>query len=550
MSISNNLRDLNRLREILIVFFEEGLGHYVLKAKLWPHLPFRQKIQFPSPLSDTREIALHLRHAFERLGPTFVKLGQLLSVRPDLVPKEVSEELAKLQDQVPPFSFAEAQRVVQEDLGKPLAQLFKAFEETPLAAASMAQVHRAVLNSGKEVAVKIQRPGIKDRIDADLEILFHIAYSLEKHFPEARKFRIVEVVKEFALWTRRELNFEIEARSAQRLREELKGNKHVLVPKIYPEYSSKRVMVQDLAIGIKIDDFEALRRYNINRKTLTMNYCLTILEQALLHGFFHADPHPANIFVDTHGRLIFLDYGIMGELGAADRTKVIRIIASIPEKDADKTMDLIVSLARDTSQANIPEFKREAFVVLEDVYLHTIGQRSMGSALYEVLSIGAKYDLLFDPNHILMAKSLYQAEGLGLKLYPEFKLSDGFKIFAEEYLDQKYSPRTIIKTAAANLWKHRELLEDLPDHLAKIIEHLEKPEAPHLLEISQLRELESEFASANKRKSMGAIIAALILGSALLFYLEGRTQLWGIPLSVGMLALGLVLLVILFLFYK
>lgn len=541
------VKDIKRLREIVTVLFEEGLGYYVAKTNLRLHLPWHKRIRPVLPVSNRQRQAIMLRRAFERLGPTFVKLGQLLSLRPDLVPKEYSEEFEKLQDRVPPFSYPKVKSIIEGDLQKPLNKLFSSFDKKPLASASIAQVHRAVLKSGRKIVMKVQRPNIKEIIDTDLDILFHLAHTLEKHFSTIKNYHPVDIVKEFAFWTRKELNFEIEGHNATLLREKLKGNKEVIIPKVYPAFSSKRVLAMDYVEGIKLSDTSALDKYNIDRKKIVMNYVNSILEQALLHGLFHADPHPANIFAQKNGKLAYIDYGIVGELNPSDRKKIIRFITSVHEKDSNKSLDIVISLAKDISKANLPAFKAETRTILEEVYKSSIEEKSIGKALYEIIGKGAQYGVIFDSNHVLMAKSLFQAEGLAMRLYPQFKISEGLDEFTKKYLQETYSPKNVVTTAARTLWSQKALLEDLPEHIYKIMKKLEEPEPPTTIDVSQIKELEQEMEHVNKRRVLGIIIASLILSSAILFYLEGRTTLLGIPLSVIMLAFT-VLLIIKFIF--
>ncbi len=545
------VKDIKRLKEIVAVLFEEGLGYYVTKTNLQSHLPWHKRIQPTISVSKRQQQAIRLRRAFERLGPTFVKFGQLLSLRPDLVPKEYSEEFEKLQDHVPSFSYLKAKSIIESELQKPLTKLFSHFDKKPLASASMAQVHRATLKSGKHVVVKVQRPNIKEIIDIDLDILFHLAQSLEKHFTSIKNYHPADVVKEFAVWTRKELNFEIEANNAVHLREELKNNREVIIAKVYPSLSSKRVLTMDYISGVKMNDFTALDKYHINRKKIVMNYVTSILEQALLRGMFHADPHPANIFVQKNGKLAYIDYGIVGELNPNDRKKILKFIKSIHEKDPSKSMDIIISLAKDISKADIPAFKMETRAILEDAYNSSIEEKSVGRALYEIIGKGAQYGVVFDANHVLMAKSLFQAEGLALQLYPKFKILEGFDEFTKKYLQENYSPTKIITQAAKTLWSQKELLEDLPEHIFKIIKKLEEPEPPTRLDLSQLKEfeqeMEKEMERVNKKRILGIVIASLILSSAVLFYLEGRTAIFGLPISAIMLV-GALILTIYFIF--
>lgn len=541
MHLRKDIRDIGRFEHILGVFLEEGLGYYLAKADLKSHLPFLQRIKPHLPVNDKAEQAVRLRKSFERLGPTFVKLGQLLSLRPDLVPPEYSREFEKLQDHVPPFPYAQVKQIIEEDLKRPLSKVFQSFDKNPVASASIAQVHKAVLPSGKIVAVKVQRPEVRDIIDLDLDILFFIAKELEKHVESLRGYRPTEVVKEFALWTRKELNFEIEAHNAIRLAEIMVDNPGIKVPKVYPECSSRRVLVMEFVEGVKIDNFEALKSFHISTKKLSLTYFNSIMEQALLHGFFHADPHPANIYVQRNGKLVFFDYGIMGELSLADRKKIIAFIESLPKKDPQHSVDIMLSLAKEVRPEHLAEFKNESLRIMEEVYLSNAPEKSPVQGLYEIITCGAKHGVIFDPNHVLMAKAAYQVEGLALKLNPQFKVGDGLTEFGKKYLQQKYSPTKILSETKRILWDNKELLLELPEHIIKIMQKLERDEPAQQLNVAQLEEVEKEWEYLSWKRNVGLIISALIIAAALLFYLEGRKELWGIPLSVILLMCAVLL---------
>ncbi len=536
-----HVRDILRLRTIITVFFEEGLGYYIAKAKLHYHLPLHKQVLPTKPLNDTQRQAIALRKSFERLGPTFQKLGQLLSLRPDLVPKEYCTEFEKLQDKVPPFPFEQVKQVIEEDFQKPLSKLFSTFEKRPIASATIAQVHKATLRDGTVAAVKVQRPGIKEVIEDDLDILFHLAEALEEHFTDMRKYRPRSIVKEFALWTRKELDFELEGRNASRLRQEMHENHHVLVPQIFPSFSSRRVLTMEFMDGVKIDNIAGLKRFRLNQHKISLLYFTSILQQAFLYGFFHADPHPANIYVTKQGKLVYFDYGIMGELSSADRLKIVQFIRSIPERNADKSMDIIISLAQDTSHADIAGFKEEAVPIIKEVYYNSIGKKSIGKALYQVIGIGARYGVLFNPNHVLMAKAVYQAEGLGLKLDPTFKVAEGLLEFSKEYLDKEYSPTRIFSRVKGTILSHRDLLLNLPERIDEIIKRLEAPaqssheQADH----ARIEQLEQEIKHENQRRNIGILVVILIIGSVFLLYMEGQTEMLGIPLSVLLAAVAL-----------
>ena len=537
LHLKQDIKDLKRLEQIVVIFFEEGLGYYVTQSKLEGYLPFLKRMWMGrSQQKDGEAQAKRLRRAFERCGPTFVKLGQLLSLRPDLVPLEFSQEFEKLQDSVETVPFAEVKAIVEEELGDSLTKLFAQFSEKPIAAASMAQVHKAKLHSGEVVAVKVQRPRIREIIDTDLDILFFMASQMEKHSTFLHHYRPVEIVKEFALWTRKELNFLVEAQNAVRLKEELKLEKKVTAPEIYHKYCSKRVLTMEYIEGVKLGDVEGLKRLHISHEKIVMTYFMTILHQALICGFFHADPHPANIFVQKNGKLVFLDCGIMGELSVEDRHAVTRFILSVPEKNSEKSLQCILALARDVENADLISFKEEALPILQEVYTNAIGQKSIGRAVYQIISKGARYDVHFDPSHVLMAKAIYQAEGLGLKLNPKFKVSEGMHVFTEKYLNEYYKPTALAKRTLKALWSHKDLMLELPDHINTFLDQMERKAGEREQQgrgvDAQLLRVEWQLEQSNRLMHLGTVVILLITSAFLLLYFEGARLLFGVPLSL------------------
>lgn len=537
LHLKQDIKDLKRLEQIVVIFFEEGLGYYVTQSKLEGYLPFLKRMWISGPKQKDGEAqAQRLRRVFERCGPTFVKLGQLLSLRPDLVPMEFAVEFEKLQDSVETVPFAEVKKIVEEELGNSLAKLFTNFSEKPIAAASMAQVHKAKLHTGEVVAVKVQRPGIREIIDTDLDILFFMASHMEKHSTFLHHYRPLEIVKEFALWTRKELNFLVEAQNAVRLKEELKQEKKVTAPTIYHTYCSKRVLTMEYIEGVKLGDIKGLERLHISREQISMTYFMTILHQALICGFFHADPHPANIFVQKNGKLVFLDCGIMGELSVEDRHAVTRFILSVPEKNPEKSLQCILALARDVENADLVSFKEETLPILRDVYSNAIGQKSIGNAVYQIISKGARYDVHFDPSHVLMAKAIYQAEGLGLKLNPKFKVAEGMKLFMDTYLKEYYKPTALVKRTMKALWSHKDLVLELPDHINMFLDQIERKAGEREQQgrgvDAQLLRMEWQLEQSNRLMHLGTIVILLITSAFLLLYFEGARALFGVPLSL------------------
>ena len=438
---------------------------------------------------------------------------------------------------MPSFSYNQVKKTLEEELGKPITKVFKSFSKKPIASASIAQVHKAVLKNGDVVAVKVLRPNVKEIIDTDLDILFFIAHYLEKHFKEITKYRPVSIVKEFAFWTRKELNFEVEKHNAKRLKEEFNHNSKVYIPKIYDNYSSKKILVMEFIDGIKIDDFSGLKKLKINRKKVAKTYFLSILEQALIHGFFQADPHPANIFVRKNGSLVYLDYGIVGELSSSDRKKIISFIRSIPEENSNKSLDILISLASDTSNADLEGFKKEALPILQEVYYNNVEEKGIGEGFYNIISLGANYAVIFDPSHVLMAKAVYQGEGLGMKLDPKFKIAEKLKEFADIYLKTNYSPTVMVKRFKDSFLAQKNLLLDLPEHVSKIIKRIESPQ-DNSQEIAHLKKIEEQLAHNSRRRNEILLIVSLFGLAIFLFVLEGHREVFGLPLSGILFILG------------
>ncbi len=540
-SLRREFKDIKRFEKILITLLEEGLGHYLRRAKLHWHLPWHKQTISHKKLSDQEELALRLRKSFEKLGPTFVKLGQLLSLRPDLVPPEFAKEFSKLQGAVEPFAFKEVKRTIEEELGQPLDKLFKKFEKTPYGCASMAQVHIAYLKNGKKVAVKVQRPFVEEMVREDVDILLFLAKRVEKHFPKLKNYRPIDIVKEFSFYTKRELDFRIEAQNATRLALGMKKNKRVKIPKVYEKLSSRRVLTMEFLEGIRFDEPRKIKRAKIDLKQLARDGFMIILEQSLLHGFFHADPHPANIFVQKDGKIVFIDFGIMGELSRADRRKMLQFFTLIPEKSAERSVDIILSLAREVQFADLRQFRKDATRILEEVYYHEVTDKSVGKAVYEVISQGARHGVIFDPNHVLMAKAIYQGEGLMLKVDPDFKVVEGVASFVKKYLKMQLSPKGVAEHGLRAVWATKDFLEEFPEHLQKVIERLEEPDPPQRFDARQLHEFEEEIRKMNRKKNISLVASTLFVASIILFSVEGRDTLFGLPLSVVLFSLALAL---------
>ena len=345
-SIARTYRNINRYRQILTVLFKYGFDGIIDRLNLGRYIEMGVRLLSRRQQKEVEALNNYerIRLVCEELGPTFVKMGQVLSTRPDLIPIEMVEELAKLQDDVSPFPFSQAKIIIEEELQESLEKVFAAFEEVPIAAASIAQVHRARLITGEDVAVKIQRPGIPKTIGEDLGILFQLAGLLERYIEELRLYRPTRIVEEFARTIRKEINFNLEASHAERFARQFRGNPAVYVPRVFRHASTERLLTMEYIEGIKINDIALLEAQGCDRALLAARGTELILEQVFIHGFFHADPHPGNMFVLPGNVICTLDFGMMGHLDARDRERFTEVIMGYVSRDVPKITDAVLKI--------------------------------------------------------------------------------------------------------------------------------------------------------------------------------------------------------------
>jgi len=331
------VRDINRFREIITVVFEEGFDFLLQKIRLKHKIPVTKRLKTRLEQKNKYSIEKRLRLTLERLGPTFIKFGQVLSVRPDLIPKSYIKELEKLQDEVPSFSYDIVKEMIKKEFGKDVNKLFSSFEVKPIASASISQVHKAVLKDGSVVAVKIQRPDAKKIMDSDIEIMLYAAKLLEKHIPNIRKFNPVKIIQEFSNWTEKELDFKREAINAKRFARNFSGDDKIKIPKIYDNFITSKILVMEFIDGIELHNIQEIKRKKINFKPLLEKGFESILTQVFVHGFFHADPHPGNLIITKDKKIAFVDFGIVGYFDEYLKNKSIDLFFGVIENDTQKS---------------------------------------------------------------------------------------------------------------------------------------------------------------------------------------------------------------------
>jgi ubiquinone biosynthesis protein len=541
-SIKKEFAELNRIRFILETIFEAGGGIFLRKLKLSYFVPIKCKLHcFFHPVKEEKcfiqmkggETTLSpkiLREVLEKLGPTFIKFGQVLSLRADLVGEDISKELSKLQDEVPVFAYEDAEKIIEKELGDKPEKIFKSFEKKPIASASLAQVYRATLKNGKEVAVKVQRPDIDKVILGDIRIFLYIAELVEKHIPESKPYQPIKVVKEFADWTMRELDFKVEGHNAERFRFCFKDNSGINIPEIYWDYTTSKVLTLEFMHGIKADDIKGMQKLKINRKKVAETGVDALLQQFLIDGFFHADPHPGNFFVLKGSRLCLHDFGMVGYLNENQRKELVSCFVAFLDKDSDSFLNHLMHLAITNDESDIEDFKKDVSEVLNDLF-YSPRQPSIARVFFNSINLGAKRGVSFPADLVLFGKAIITSEAMGLKIYPAFNFNKQFEPFLSKVWKAYLSPKKLFKTLKNQFFDYQQAIKDLPLKVQEVFDKINKHEIGVKIDTSDLAGIKTEFDRQNDLRLIGMILTALLIAIIGIYYLEGKKIILGLPLN-------------------
>ena len=480
--------------------------------------------------------AVRIRRALEELGPIFVKFGQILSTRRDLLPEDVADEFASLQDRVLPFPGRQARDIIEHALGSPVDSLFAAFEETPLASASIAQVHAATLRDGREVVVKVVRPGIEATIRRDVGLLYLVAELAERYWSAGRRLRPVEAVAEYEAIILDELDLMREAGSASQLRRNFEGSELLYVPEIVWEYCRPDVMVMERVNGIPISDVERLIAHGVNLKALAERGVEIFFTQVMRDNFFHADMHPGNIFVSfehlEEPRYIAVDFGIMGSLSPQDQRYLAENFLAFFNRDYRRVAELHVQsgwVPRDTREN---EFEAAIRAVCEPIFERPLKEISFGRLLVRLFQTARRFNMEVQPQLLLMQKTLLSIEGLGRQFYPDLDLWQTAKPFLEQWMDEQIGRRALWREVKKQAPRWGEVLPALPELVHEVLRQARNGELRVEMSSPELGRLRRDARRANQRTVLAVIGSALILSSAALLATPSPPgpALWGAPL--------------------
>ncbi len=520
------LKDVGRLRKILDVLIKNGMGYYVDSLKLKKFLPISRTME-PHKFLRAETKPERVVKAFEELDGTFIKLGQLLSIRPDLVPKEYSDAFAKLQDEVPPFPYPVAKATVEEELGKSLKDLFESFEPVAVAAASIGQVHLARLKGGKQVAIKVQRPGIKEVLGTDLDILYLFVYLFDKyHHPDIIDPK--EIVEEFEDYTKKEINYLNEAKNIEAFHRNFEGDESTKIPKVYWDYTTEKVLTMEYVKGKKLSGLLRSKKL-FNRKLIAKNIVESILKQVFEHGVFHADPHPGNIIVLPSYRIAWLDFGIVGYFSEEMREKVTELFISIIRKDLDSMAHSLLDLGLVEGEVDNEIFKADIQKTMGKFYDVSLNEIKLGEMFHEILNLSKKHKIKLPKDLILLGKTVVTTEGVAAELDSSFNLVGIARPFVENLIRRKTSPRYVFSRIMKSASEFRGFISDVPKQANDLISRLRKTEKLGEQIDSDIRGLGSEIDKSSNRIAIGLLITAFLISGALIMNLA-QPQFLGIPI--------------------
>jgi ubiquinone biosynthesis protein len=529
--IRRGYRHLNRYRQIVGTLIKYGFGGVVDALSLEQYLEMGREFFRREPREKVEHYsrAERTRMAIEELGPTFIKLGQILSTRPDLIPAEFVDEFEKLQDHVAPFEFGEVRRIVEEELGRPIESVFQSFLEEPLAAASIGQVHRAKLKEGADVVVKVQRPGIRQIIEVDLEIMLHLASVMERHLEEVQAHRPTRIVAEFARAIEREIDYSLEASYMERFYGQFDGNTCIYVPKVYREASTERVLTTEYVDGIKASELDAIDKAGLDRKVITARGADLIFKQMFQFGFFHADPHPGNILVLPDNVICYLDYGLMGHLTRQTREDCVELLYALGRKDESMTVRALLKLVEyDESPARQPLERDVADFMARHVY-RPLKEMEMGKLFRGLFGLLSEHRLRIPHDLSLMLKALTTWEGVGRSLDPDFSVMEKAAPLVENVRTARMHPERIAGDLLESGIDLVRVAGDIPHALRDVLIQLKQGNIKIDLQHRDLDMLSKSRDRAGKRVALSILIAALIVGSALIVLSEAPPSILGIP---------------------
>lgn len=553
-NLNRKYQNFKRAKEIILVLARFGFG-YIFNTKSTGKILGVSERKIKSEKGSKEVLQMkppkRLRVALEELGPTFIKLGQILSARPDVLPAEYTDELTNLQDAVPPFSYEEVREQIHREFGKEVEEVFAEFNKKPIAAASLSQVHEAKSADGSKLAVKVQRPGIRNTIETDISILNRLAQFVEKRMRWSRIYQPTDLVKEFSQVIRQELDFVREAHNIEGFRKNFSGNEMMFVPKVFWKFTTKKILTMELVEGKKINKVIDSQNQEYNKKTIASRLTNSVLKQIFQDGYFHGDPHPGNIFVMKNGRIAFLDFGIVGHLEDKIKDYLADMLVAITQRDVGRIIriwkDMEIMDPLEESQSLRQELKGflDKYYGMESRKIH------LGRLLEELIEIMVRYEIKAPASFALLTKAVINVEGICRRLNPKFNMVSYTEPYAKDLLKKKFSLKELFRKSSALGSEALDLLGKTPQELYLLSKGLREGKLSIGFKHEHLEDLTLVIDRASNRITFGLITAALIVGSSFVMTIDKGPFLFGYPvfgffgfMIAGVLGLGLVISII------
>ncbi len=522
----SSVRNVDRMRQITEIAVKHGFGYFFERHNLRNLMP---RLHREPRERQAGRRGLHIRMMLEEMGPTFIKFGQLLSTRPDVVPEDILIELRKLQDEVRPFPVEQAYQTIESELKLTVRQLFLEFDETPIAAASIGQVHRAVLPNGDRVIVKVQRPDAEGQVKADIDMLYQFAHLLSDHTRQEILVDPVGVVDQFARGIRNELDYRIEARNAERFAQLFDLDRSVHIPKVYWQYSTARVLTLEYLEGVQLVDLDTENITMSERRALAALIADCWLKQVFIHGFFHGDPHPANILVARDGTIGLVDFGITGILTADDRQNVISLFVDITNQKVEKIPRRLEALGVEFPRELEPQFVSELRDLFAKYFNARLSELEPVSVFRDIFGAIFRLKLKLPTQYLLLDKAIATLEGITSQLYPSFNVLEFARPYAREFVSKRYSPANLAARGAREAQNYMGLLMDFPYQVHEALEQVRTGDVRINFVHRNLEDFSRRLTILTNRLVIAIVLASLILGSSIIgLFAQGGPRLLGI----------------------
>ena len=529
MKVIPNARneEMKRLNEIYQVLKKNDFGYLIEENTFFKKFPFlRNRKPEEEGLFPDKSIPIRIRRVFEELGPAYIKLGQMLSTRPDLVGIEIAEELESLRDNTPTTPFSEMKKVIESELQKPIEEVYSEIEETPIGSASIGQVYRARLkDSNEEVAIKVQKPNSREIIESDVKIMKFLANRIDKYLLQMKSFNLPAMASEFERSIFKEINYMDEVMNMENLSRNFKNTSYIKIPKAYTDYCTSKLITMELIKGMEVSELIVGNYPEINKKKIAQYGLKSYFKQIMTDGFFHADPHPGNLIVTPDQKLCYIDMGMMGILNEDFKENLAELILLLISGNTNNIIKQLIYMDIITQSQNTDELKADVDDLLHRYYGAEL--KNMDGALEDLLNTMIKNGVTLPREFIMIGRGISLIEDTGRKLDPEFNAATELKKLSRKIVINKYKPERLAKVGLNYLLQIEHLAKDLPDTINSTISKLEEGNIEVNIKLQDISELTNQL-------SVSLIVSALLVGSSLAILSEKGPQLWGMP------ALGLV----------